>query len=69
MTVSCPPPDAILFALQGVQEGRVRLPVQRPHQHRDAREEADPVCDEHVDQGPRIHQEVITSVTAMYLLN
>ena len=58
----CPPCRSLLtlFAFQGGQEGRVRLPVQRADQLRDAREEADPVRDEHADQGPHLHQEVIS---------
>ena len=65
----CPPCPSLLtlFAFQGGQEGRVRLPVQCADQLRDAREEADPVCDQHADQGPHLHQEVISEqVTAMY---
>ena len=44
---------------QSCQEGGVRLPVRRADQLRDAREEADPVRDEHAHSGPRVHQEVI----------
>ena len=37
---------------QSCQEGGVRLPVRRADQLRDAREEADPLRDEHAHSGP-----------------
>ena len=44
---------------QSCKEGGVRLPVQRADQLWDAREEADPLRDEHAHSGPRVHKEVI----------